>query len=157
VAAIEGRQADALADVQAAWKLAEHLAAEPIVFVSMIVCGCESQAFETLQYLLDNGVGGSEILKTCHGPRPASYQAAVSRAIRVGTFSEFYCKMVEPSTLFKPEDMHGGSGHLVQALAKVNRLFLWQTQCQAHLRWMALATRFTSRLLSRKKWPPCRC
>jgi len=135
-AASKGRMADAIDDLHAAWVLAEHCTAEPVLIASLIAFAAEAQAFDTFQYVLDHGTLNHESLAATSSTVPVSYQDALHRSIQMETaFGMSMFTMADPAMAF-PAERAPGVANAVIGVAAPYRVFLWSADVAAYLRWM---------------------
>jgi hypothetical protein len=137
VAAGEGSMVDAMADLHAAWALAEHCTAEPALIASLVAFAAEGQAFNTFQYVLDQGTLDNGSLDAGPATVAVSYQNALHRSMRMETaFGMSMFTMADPSAAFTAAAVPGPRGYVISDAAAPYRVFLWDKDVQAYLRWM---------------------
>jgi hypothetical protein len=139
-AASKGRMADAMDDLHAAWVLAEHCTAEPALIASLVAFAAEAQAFDTFQYVLDHSTLNHESLGASVNAVPVSYQDALHRSMRMETaFGMSMFTMADPAMAFPAElaaELGPDVADAVIGATAPYRVFLWNADMAAYLRWM---------------------
>ncbi len=140
VAASEGRMADAMADLHAAWAISRHCTAEPPIIATLIGVSAEDKAFDAFQYVLDQGPLPVDALDAGPDLLTPSYREALHRgvlmntALGMATFASMPDLIAESVVRVHPQLPEFP---LVTArTAAPYRVFLWKEDLEAHLGWM---------------------